>query len=57
MEREKIDRINELARKAKTQKLTEEELREQSGLRAEYLAAVRNNFRKTLDNIEIVDKK
>lgn len=56
MKPEKINRINELARKAKTGTLTDKELKERDALRKEYLAAVRENFRKTLDNIEIVDK-
>ena len=47
MEQKKIDRINELARKAKTEPLTEEEKEEQNQLRQEYLAGVRGN-RKSL---------
>lgn len=56
MKQEKIDRINELARKAKTTSLTDEELAERDALRKEYLAAIRENFRQTLENIEIIDK-
>ena len=52
----KITRINELAEKAKTQELTEEEKIEQKKLREEYLANFRNNFRKRLDNIVFVDE-
>ena len=55
MTKEKIERINELARKKKTGALTEEELDEQMTLRAEYLASVRKNLREQLDAIEIVD--
>ncbi|OXS25574.1 MAG: hypothetical protein BI182_10420 [Acetobacterium sp. MES1] len=54
--KEKIDRINELARKKKECGLTEDESDEQMTLRAEYLSAVRTNLRAQLDNIEIVDK-
>ena len=50
MEQYKIDRINELARKAKTDTLTQEELCEQKALREEYLAGVRAMLRGTLDN-------
>ena len=41
MEKVKVDRINELARLAKTRPLTEEEKAEQSELRAEYMSEVR----------------
>lgn len=54
--KEKIDRINELARKKKEIGLTEDEADEQMTLRAEYLSAVRTNLKAQLDNIEIVEK-
>lgn len=57
MEQKKIDRINELARKAKSEGLTDPEIAEQSELRKKYLAAVRANFKATLDQIEIVDQE
>lgn len=57
MEKNKIDRINFLAKKSKEEGLSESELAEQKALREEYLAAIRKNFRQTLDSIEIVDKK
>lgn len=41
MEQYKIDRINELARKAKIRGLTPEEVQEQARLRDEYRAAFR----------------
>ena len=53
MEQSKIDRINELARKAKTEPLTEEEKAEQKVLREEYLASFRAMFRGQLDNTVI----
>lgn len=56
MKQEKIQRINELAKKAKTVGLTEEEIAERDSLRKEYLAAIRRNFKQTLDSIEIIDK-
>lgn len=55
MEQIKIDRINELAKKKKEQGLTDEELKEQATLREEYLKSIRENFRKTLESIEIKD--
>ena len=45
MEKEKIDRINELARISKLRQLTAEELSEQKALREEYLAYVRAQLR------------
>ena len=56
MTKEKIDRINELARKMRTIGLTIEEKAEQQDLRDEYRRSVVNNLRSQLDNIEIVDK-
>ena len=56
MDNIKIDRINTLAHKAKSVGLTEEEKAEQAELRKEYLAAVRNNLRAQLNNIDIKEK-
>ncbi len=57
MTKEKIDRINELARKSRTPEgLTEEEKAEQAELRMEFRKGVVNNLRGQLDNIEFVDK-
>jgi len=56
MDNEKIDRINTLAHKAKSVGLTEEEKKEQAELRKEYLAAVRQNLKAQLDNIDIKEK-
>ena len=48
---EKIDRINALARKAKTPEgLTAEETAERAALRQEYVAAVRANLEAQLDH-------
>ncbi len=55
METERVKRINELAHKAKTVGLTEEELAERDRLRKEYLAAFRANLTSQLDNTYIVD--
>ena len=52
---EKIDRINELARKAKTEGLTEEEAAERHKLRQEYLENFRKNFESQLSQIQIVE--
>ena len=53
MEQAKIDRINALARKAKQQPLTPEELAERDALRKEYVAAVRANLTAQLDHVHI----
>ncbi|SCG83113.1 UPF0291 protein [Proteiniborus sp. DW1] len=53
--KEKLDRINFLARKSKESGLTAQEKEEQKFLRQEYLSAFRDNFRKQLDCIEIID--
>ncbi|MFJ7729264.1 DUF896 domain-containing protein [Neobacillus sp. NPDC097160] len=53
--KEKMDRINELARKAKSSGLTELEAKEQSKLRSEYLAVFRSNMLDTLTNTKFID--
>ena len=56
MEQNKIDRINFLARKAKSEGLTDAEKAEQQTLRAEYIAAYRKSLRAQLDNMVLVDE-
>jgi len=56
MDKAKIDRINELARKSKETSLTEEEKQEQQELRAEYVAAVRASLRAQLSSTYVVDE-
>jgi uncharacterized protein YnzC (UPF0291/DUF896 family) len=55
LSKDKLARINELARKAKTSRLTEEEAKEQSALRAEYLQTFRSSMLNTLKGVTIVD--
>ena len=50
MEKSKIDRINALAKKAKTIGLTERETAERDALRKEYLADMRAAFKQQLDS-------
>ena len=52
---EAIQRINELARKAKAQGLTPEEAQEQKRLRQEYLESVRKNRVYHLENMKILE--
>ena len=56
MEQFKLDRINELARKAKAEGLTDAEKEEQATLRAEYIAAYRKSLRAQLENMVLVDE-
>ena len=53
MEKEKLNRINELARKSKVEPLSREELAEQKALREEYLQEIRLSFGAMLDNTVI----
>ncbi|WP_312649201.1 DUF896 domain-containing protein [Aminipila sp.] len=55
LSKEKIDRINELAKKSKRVGLTDVEKEEQQTLRKEYLTKFRESFRNQLSNIEIVE--
>lgn len=50
-----IDRINELAHKAKCEGLSEEEKLEQQNLRKQYIADFRRSLKSTLDNVVIVE--
>ena len=53
MEKEKLERINFLARKSKEEPLTEAEKEEQAALRAEYVAEIRMSFGSMMDNTVI----
>ena len=53
MEKEKLNRINELARLSKDRSLTEEEKAEQAALRQEYIHEIRLSFGAMLDNTVI----
>lgn len=55
LSKEKLDRLNFLARKSKNEGLTKDEKNEQQELRQEYLKNFRKSFRNQLENIEIVD--
>ena len=55
MHPEKLARINELAKKSRTEGLTAEERQEQEALRNEYRRAVVGNLRGQLDNTVIVE--
>ena len=57
MDKSRIERINELARKAKTVVLTPEENEERAVLRRAYIDSVVGDLRQQLDNTYIVDSK
>ncbi len=54
MTQEKINRINQLARKSRIDKLTKEELAEQQELRTEYRQSFLSNLTGQLENMTIV---
>lgn len=53
MEKEKLNRINELARISKERTLTDNEKKEQAELRQEYINEIRLSFGAMLDNTVI----
>ena len=56
MEKQKIDRINELYKKSKAEGLTDAERKEQKVLRQQYIELIRCNLRSQLNNIDIEEK-
>ena len=55
--KEKLNRINQLSKKSKTEGLTKEETIEQQKLREEYIKNFRKQFKDTLHNVTVVDAK
>ncbi|MBD3107370.1 DUF896 domain-containing protein [Bacillus sp. AGMB 02131] len=53
--KEKIARINELAKKSKSTGLTPAEAKEQSKLRSEYLRTFRQSMSDTIEHLKIID--
>ncbi len=53
MDKKMIERINELAKKKKAEGLTETESAEQKELYKVYIAEIRGQFSKTLDNVSV----
>lgn len=52
---ETVRRINELARKAKAEGLTDDELEERNALRKKYIDSFKSSLRSHLENIKFVD--
>ena len=56
MTEELLSRINELARKSRSEGLTEAEKAEQAELRQQYIKGFRQGFENTMNNVYIMDK-
>jgi len=52
-----LPEIDALARKSKTEGLTEDEKKRQHELRQRYLAIYRRGLRQTLENITVIDEE
>ncbi|MGM8213334.1 DUF896 domain-containing protein [Virgibacillus sp. W0430] len=57
LDKKKIQRLNDLAKKAKSGALSEEEIKEQSALRKEYLQNIRQSFTNQLQSMTVIDPK
>lgn len=57
LSKEKIARINELSKLAKAGKLTEEQAKERTALRKEYLDVFRSTMRDTIEHVKVVDEE
>lgn len=55
LSKDKLDRINALANRAKASGLTKEEQKEQQTLRTEYLKTIRQSFKNQLSGVKVVD--
>lgn len=55
LKKEKMDRINHLARKSKEDGLSEEEKKEQEALRKEYIEKFREHFKDHLKRVKFVE--
>lgn len=55
LDKEQLDRINELVRKDREQGLTPEEKQEQKELREKYIKAFRSGMRNHIEGMKVVD--
>ncbi len=55
MSKEKLSRINDLAKKAKADGLSTDEKKEQTALREEYLQNIRKSFTNQLSSVKVID--
>lgn len=52
---DKLNRLNELAKKKKFGTITDEELKEQQALREEYLMTFRESMKNTIESVRVID--
>ena len=52
---DKLNRLNELAKKKKLGTITDEELKAQQVLREEYLMTFRESMKNTIENVKVID--
>ncbi|MEL3974691.1 DUF896 domain-containing protein [Rossellomorea oryzaecorticis] len=57
LSKNKMNRINELAKKSKADGLTESEAKEQTKLRKEYLETFRQSMKGTIENTRVFDSE
>lgn len=57
LEKGKLDRINELVRKERSEGLSPEEKTEQETLRADYVKAFRSSMKNQIEGMKIVDEE
>ncbi|GAA0478063.1 DUF896 family protein [Alkalibacterium sp. m-11] len=55
LEKKKLDRINELVRKERSEGLSQEEKDEQKALREEYIQAFRSGMKNQIEGMKVVD--
>lgn len=55
LSKDKIDRINHLARKSKGEGLTDDEKNEQDSLRKEYIEKFREHFKGHLNRVKFIE--
>lgn len=55
LEKKKLDRINELVRKERSDGLSQEEKDEQKALREEYIQAFRSGMKNQIEGMKVVD--
>lgn len=55
LEKEQLDRLNELAKKKRDHKINKDELEELTKLRKEFLTNFRNSFKKQIEQTKVID--